>query len=354
MLFNSRFIALIVPHAPIPRQLTLTYPCTILRTVWKIRLTQRIKEKAHALGFDLVGVAPLTPSDYGGFYEAWLAQGYAGEMAYLVRPDAVAKRRDPRLILPGARSVIVVALNYYQDPPQAAEDPTDAEDAKRGRVARYAWGDDYHDVMWARLDTLAACVEAEAGHPVVHRRYVDTGPLLEREIAVRAGLGWFGKNTMLINPRLGSWLFLGELLLDLELAYDAPLCADRCGTCTRCVDACPTRCILPDRTLDASRCVSYLTIELKSEEIPLEHRSSVADWLFGCDVCQEVCPWNRFAQPTEEQAFRPRPGMPALALAELLAMDDEAFHHRFKGSPVKRAKRRGLQRNAAVVRDNAL
>lgn len=327
-------------------QLTPPTLCTILQLVGKGSLARRIKEQSRALGFDLVGVAPVEPSGYGDFYERWLAQGYAGEMAYLSRPDAVAKRRDPRLIMPEACSVVVVALNYYQGP---LETPADE---RRGRVARYAWGDDYHDLMWARLDELAAFVKAEVGRPVAHRRYVDTGPLLERELAVRAGLGWFGKNTMLINPRLGSWLLLGELLLDLELECDLPFTADHCGTCTRCIEACPTRCILPGRTLDASRCVSYLTIEFKREGLPAELRPQMGDWVFGCDICQEVCPWNRFARATDEPAFQPRPGMPAPELAELLALDDEAFRRRFKGSPIERARRRGLQRNAAVALNN--
>jgi epoxyqueuosine reductase len=317
-------------------------------------LTQRIKNKAYALGFDLVGVARLAPSAYGDSFGFWLAQGYAGEMAYLARPGAVAKRRDPRLnlsetCLTGACSVVVVALNYYQAAPELG---ASGEESKRGRVARYAWGDDYHALMWARLDELAAFVAAAVGHPVAHRRYVDTGPLLERELAVSAGLGWFGKNTMLINPRLGSWLFLGELLLDLELEFDAPFGADRCGTCTRCIDACPTGCILPDRFVDASRCISYLTIELKRAEMPEQLRPMVGDWIFGCDVCQEVCPWNRFAQATGESAFLSRPDMPRLDLAEMLALDDEQFRRLFKDSAILRAKRRGLQRNAAVVLEN--
>ncbi len=328
--------------------MTPTAPCTILHGVGADDLTGRIKDEARALGFDAVGVAPVTPSDYGDFYEAWLAAGYAGEMAYLARRDAVAKRRDPRLILPAARSVVVVALNYYQGPQKSMA----PEDGQRGRVARYAWGDDYHDLMWARLDQLAAFIAMQVGQPVAHRRYVDTGPLLERELAVRAGLGWFGKNTMLINPKLGSWLLLGELLLDLELAYDPPFRGDHCGTCTRCIAACPTACILPDRTLDASRCISYLTIEYRGEEIPQALRPYLGDWVFGCDVCQEVCPWNRFAQPTDEPAFRPRPGMPALELDELMGLDDEGFRRRFNGSPLERAKRRGLRRNAAAVLEN--
>lgn len=328
-------------------RLTPNSQCTILRRVGAYGLTQHIKDRTHALGFDLVGVTPFAPSHFGVFYEAWLDQGYAGEMAYLARPDAVAKRRDPRLIMPQARSIVVVGLNYYQ-----GSLPLHDAQKKLGRVARYAWGDDYHDLMWARLDQLTAFIEDQVGHRVSRRRYVDTGPLLERELAVRAGLGWFGKNTMLINPKLGSWLLLGELLLDLELAYDPPFRTDHCGTCTRCIEACPTGCILPDRILDASRCISYLTIELKSEEMPDELHRSVGDWIFGCDVCQQVCPWNRFARPTDEPAFQPRPGMPALELDELLALDDEAFRRRFQGSPIKRAQRRGLQRNAAVALAN--
>lgn len=317
-------------------------------------LTQRIKDKAYALGFDLVGVTALALSGYGAFFDEWLARGYAGEMTYLSHPDTVAKRRDPRRILgetcaENICSAVVVGLNYYQVEPDAA---CAASDGPRGRVARYAWGDDYHELMWARLRDLATFVEANVGRPVAHRAYVDTGPVLERELAARAGLGWIGKNTMLINQGLGSWLFLGELLLDLELEIDPPFAADHCGTCTRCIEACPTNCILPERVLDASNCISYLTIELKSAEMPPELRPRIGDWLFGCDVCQEVCPWNRFARPSHESAFRPRPGLPNLNLIELFALDDVGFRRRFGGSPIKRAKRGGLQRNAAVALEN--
>lgn len=326
------------------RRLTLDARCTILPDVLRQGLTRRIKAQARALGFDLVGVAPVKPSAYGDFFKGWLAQGYAGEMAYLARSDAVARRLDPRRILPQARAVIVVALNYYQGPELSSAGES------TGRVARYAWGDDYHDLMWSRLDALAAWIEAEVGHPVAHRRYVDTGPLLEREMAVRAGLGWFGKNTMLINPQLGSWLLLGELLLDLDLVFDPPFAADHCGTCTRCIAACPTGCILPDRTLDASRCISYLTIEFRGDEIPADLRPQVGDWVFGCDVCQQVCPWNRFARPTAEPAFQRRASLPTLR--EWLAMDADTFRRRFKASPIWRAKLGGMQRNAAVALHN--
>ena len=315
-------------------------------------LTQRIKTQAHALGFDKVGITPATTSHHVTFFKKWLARGFAGEMTYLARPDAIAKRGDPRLIMPQARSVVVVALNYFQRAPDS-RCPADIQaDEKQGRVSRYAWGADYHDIMWDRLDQLAAFVEEQVGHSVAHRRYVDTGPLLERELSVRAGLGWIGKNSMLINPKLGSWLFLGELLLDLELTYDEPFAADHCGTCTRCIDACPTQCILPSRTLNATRCISYLTIEYKNAEMPPALSPLIGDWIFGCDVCQDVCPWNRFSLPTREPAFRPRPGMPALNLAEVLAQSDEDFVLHFQGSPINRAKRRGLRRNAAAALNN--
>jgi len=315
-------------------------------------LTQRIKAQAHALGFSVVGITPATTSHHAKFFEQWLAHGFAGEMAYLTRPDAIAKRGDPRVIMPQARSVVVVALNYFQHAPNTLNSVDAQTDRKRGRVSRYAWGDDYHDLMWRRLDQLAAFVEQQVGHPVAHRRYVDTGPLLERELAVRAGLGWFGKNTMLINPRLGSWLFLGELLLDLELTADEPFSADHCGTCTRCIEACPTQCILPGRVLDASRCISYLTIEYRDTDMPPALSPLIGNWIFGCDVCQDVCPWNRFSSPTREAAFWPRPGMPAPDLAEVLALTDEDFSLRFQGSPIKRATGRGLRRNAAIALKN--
>ena len=215
-----------------------------------------------------------------------------------------------------------------------------------GVVARYAWGDDYHEVIADRLKQLVAFIEAETGHPVAHKICVDTSAVLEREWAVRAGLGWIGKNTLLIHPRTGSWLLLGELLLELDLECDAPFAADHCGTCTRCVEACPTQCILSDRALDASRCISYLTIELRGD-LPAGLRDLVGDWVFGCDVCQQVCPWNRFAHSTGEPAFAAR--HTTLDLRELAGMDEETFQARFAHSAIRRAKLKGLARNAALV-----
>ncbi len=302
---------------------------------------QLIKAQAYGLGFDLAGIAALGPMETAPAFERWLASGYAGDMAYLAR--GAEKRADTRYPVPAAKSAIVVGLDY------GGREPS-------GPVARYARGDDYHDVMLSRLRELHRYVDAVVGRPVAGKAYVDTGPILERDLARRAGLGWFGKNTMLINPRLGSFFFLGELLLDLELAPDAPFEADRCGSCRRCLDACPTDAFREARVLDATRCISYLTIELKGE-IDDALKPMIGDHLYGCDVCQEVCPWNeKFALPLGEAAFRPRAaiaGKGARTLAsELLEMSQDAFSKAFTGSPMKRAKLRGLKRNAAAALAN--
>ena len=304
-------------------------------------LETRIKAQALGLGFDLAGIARLGPVETAGAFEEWLVRGYAGDMDYL--PRAARKRRDTRLPAPGTLSALVVAMNYGGTTPA-------------GPVARYARGDDYHDVMLARLRTLHEWLGHELGREVHGKAYVDTGPLLERDLARRAGLGWFGKNTNLINPDLGSFFFLGALLLDLELEPDLPFEADRCGTCTRCLDACPTTALVEPRVLDATRCISYLTIELRGE-IPEALREPMGGLLYGCDICQDVCPWNvSFARDATEPAFAPRDvlaGKDARTLArEILAMDDDEFRSAFKSSAMKRAKLRGLKRNAAVVLGN--
>ena len=303
-------------------------------------LAECVKTRAVELGFDLVGIATLGPAETSPEFEAWLAAGYAGEMGYLER--GAEKRRDTRLPFEGVRSAIVVGLSY------GGREPA-------GPVARYARGDDYHDLMWDRLDALHRWIEREIGHVIRGKAYVDTGPILERDLARRAGLGWFGKNTMLINPSIGSFFFLGALLLDLELAPDAPFELDRCGTCTRCLDACPTGAIVEQHVVDATRCISYLTIEAKSE-IPAEFHAAIAEGghVYGCDVCQDVCPWNvRFAEELKEPAFAPREviaGKDARTLAgDLLAMEPAEFSAAFRKSPMKRAKLAGLQRNARVV-----
>ncbi len=311
-------------------------------------LARRIEAKAHRLGFDLVGIAPATPSEAIHLYKAWLEKGYHGEMAYLARPGAITRRADPAILLPGVRSVVMVAANYYTRPPAA-----ELQDPSRGLLARYAWGDDYHHVLVQRLRQLGSLVEAESGGAVAWRAYVDTAPLLERELAVRAGLGFIGKNTNLIHPRLGSWLFLGELLLTkaVETRHPPPV-QGACGRCTRCLDACPTGALVAPYVLDARRCLSYLTIELKGP-IPRDLRPLMGNRIFGCDICQEVCPWNRrFARPTADPAFQPRSDSIAPRLLELIALDDDGFQQRFRQSPVKRAKRSGLLRNVAVALGN--
>jgi len=310
-------------------------------------LAERIKREAREIGFDLVGVTAAGTATTHVRYTDWLSRGHHGEMSYLARPDAVARRADVRELLPSARSVVVVAMNYDQPPPPIPPPSSTGE----GKVARYAWGDDYHEVIAEKLKQLVAFIEAEAGHTVAHKICVDTSAILEREWAVRAGLGWIGKNTLLINPRVGSWLLLGVLLLDLALEDEAAFPTDHCGTCTRCIEACPTHCILPDRDLDAGRCIAYLTIELRGA-LPrsIDLRGSIGNWVFGCDVCQEVCPWNRFARPTREAAFAPRHAV--LNLGELLDMNEETFHAQFAHSAIRRARREGLARNASIIAAN--
>jgi epoxyqueuosine reductase len=305
-------------------------------------LSRLARANAYAVGFDLVGIAALGPAESAPAFEEWLDAGRAGAMHYLER--GATKRRDTRLPVPGTTHAIVVGLDY------GGREPS-------GPVARYARGDDYHDVMDAMLRELHRRIERDAERDVLGKPYVDTGPLLERDLARHAGLGWFGKNTNLINPERGSYFFLGALVLDLELEVDAPFEADRCGTCTRCIDACPTGAIVAPRELDARRCISYLTIELR-DEIPVELREPIGGLIYGCDICQDVCPWNvKFARELSEGSpFAPREvlaGKDARQLArELLAMSQEEFSAAFKNSPMKRAKQRGLKRNAAVVLGN--
>ncbi len=306
-------------------------------------LTAEVKKHALRVGFDLVGITKPHPSAHAVRYRDWLAKGYHADMGYMARPDAVEKRTDPRVVMPEARSIVVVGLNYYPGdfPPLRAG---------HGRVSRYAWGGDYHDVIMGRLRQLADRIERLVGEPVAHRAYVDFGPLLERELAQRAGLGWFGKNTSLIHPTLGSYVFLGELLLALELEADAPLDESRCGSCSACLDACPTGALVGPGVLDARRCISYLTIEHRST-IPEALRPLIGDWVFGCDICQEVCPWNkRFARRAEALVVEPR--RQTLDLIELLALDEHAFRARFRETPLWRPRRAGLLRNAAVVLGN--
>ena len=306
-----------------------------------MELSRLARAHAFALGFDLVGITELGPAETAAAFEEWIDAGLAGTMSYLER--GAVKRRDTRLPLPGTTHAVVVALDY------GGKEPS-------GPVARYARGDDYHDVMDEKLRALHARLERDAGRTIAGKPYVDTGPILERDLARRAGLGWFGKNTNLLNPRLGSFFFIGALVLDVALVPDAPFGGDRCGSCTRCIDACPTDAIVAPRRLDATRCISYLTIELKGD-IPVELRERIGELVYGCDICQEVCPWNvKFAHELKERAFAPREvlaGKDARTLArELLAVTQDEFSASFKNSPMKRAKLRGLKRNAVVVLGN--
>lgn len=314
--------------------------------------TERIRARAHEMGFEAVGFAPVHPSEHADVLRRWLDAGMHGEMAYLAREDAVEKRADPGVLVPGACSAVVVALPYYNED----GDPPAAADPSRGVFARYARNEDYHDLMKDRLIALQDWI-GETLLPVGGRAYVDAGPVLERELARRAGLGWYGRNTMLIRPGKGSYFFLGTLILDVPLAYDAPFVRDHCGTCHACLDACPTGALLGrDATgapvMDARRCISYLTIELRGP-IPRELRPRLGNRIYGCDICQEVCPFSRkFSSPTNEPAFMARSGVNGASLIELMSLSQEEFSARFKGSPVKRAKRRGLLRNVAVALGN--
>jgi epoxyqueuosine reductase len=307
-----------------------------------LSLEARLKHHARVLGFDLVGIAPASPADGFDRLTAWLARGYAGEMHYMER-HALA-RRHPASILPEVRSVVMVALSYFE----GGEEKKPA--APIGRVARYARGADYHAVLRGRLKQLLSWVQRET--PACRgRAVVDTAPLLERDFARRAGLGWIGKNTMLLNKRLGSYCFLGALLLDLELNPDPPHSTEHCGTCTACLDACPTQAFVGPGELDSRRCISYLTIELRGS-IPAEFRTALGDWVFGCDVCQEVCPWNRKAAHGADPAFRARSELEAIDLVELMSLSEEEFRLRFRGTALTRAGRRGLLRNAALIIGN--
>jgi epoxyqueuosine reductase len=306
-------------------------------------LVTRLRAAAARLGFARLGVAPAVKPPRHDAFRGWLSNGLAGAMhGWLERHEPL--RADPRTLLPGARSIVMLATDH------AVEGSAADGAGHTGRVARYAWGGDYHDLLRARGDTLAAWLEAEV--PGCRTRaVVDSAPLAERDFAALAGLGWIGKNTMLIDPRAGSYFLLTALLTDLDLPADVPLDVDHCGSCTACLDACPTQAFPEPRVLDANRCISALTIE-HHEAVPQAFRISMGDWVFGCDVCQEVCPWNRHAPGTTEPALLPRNGAAALDPAGLLRLDEAGFRDGFRGSAILRAKRRGLLRSAAIALGN--
>ena len=307
----------------------------------KSELKARLVSYAQQIGFDSCRIAACTAPTYATEFREWLRDDAHGEMHYMRRGEE--KRCDPEKVLLGAQSIILLALNYFQaNAPHRA-----AATLKTGRIARYAWGDDYHDVIAAKLDEIDQFLRDFGGD---QKCYVDTGPILERDHAAQAGIGWHGKSTMLIDERLGTWFFLAEILTTLELPPDEPV-PDRCGSCERCIKACPTGAITAPHRLDARRCISYLTIELKAS-IPLELRPLIGDRIFGCDDCLDACPWNRFAQVSHETAFAARHSTTGMSLRDYLELTDAEFRALFKNSPIKRIKRRGFLRNVCVALGN--
>lgn len=304
-----------------------------------VELKQKVLDRARALGFDSCRIARMRRPRHEDQFRSWLREGAAGEMDWMARTEE--KRCDPQQVLPGARSIIVLAFNYWQGVEQGR-----AADPAMGRIARYAWGQDYHAVMLRKLDELARFLSDEGG---TQKCYVDTGPILERDHAAEAGIGWHGKSTMLIDAKLGTWFFIGEILTTLELPADEAQ-PDRCGTCVRCIAACPTGAITESHRLDARLCISYLTIELKGS-IPVELRPLIGDRIYGCDDCLDACPWNRFAAISHEAAFAALPTTRML-LRDYLALDESEFRILFRTSPVKRIKRRGFLRNVCVALGN--
>jgi epoxyqueuosine reductase len=303
-------------------------------------LTRRIKYAAAELGFDAVGIAAAEPlEDEHARYMRWIEQGMHGQMQYMERNSEV--RHDVRHIVPNAKSVIVVAKNYF----------TPFEHGEVGKIARYAWGDDYHDVLPPMLDALIESID-QINPGSSSRRYTDTGPVLEKAWAVRSGIGWQGKNGNIIRRDIGSWFFLGVVITSAELVADEPM-QDYCGSCTACIDSCPTKAIVQPAVVDARSCISYWTIEAKADvEIPLPIAEHLDGWLFGCDVCQDVCPWNRFEKPTNEERFLPRNGESTLDPQQIVTLQPETFAERFRRSPLKRPKLAGLQRNAQALINN--
>jgi epoxyqueuosine reductase len=303
-------------------------------------IKERVVDLAREIGFDSCRIAACNPPAHAKEFSDWLNDGAQGEMNYMARGEE--KRRDPQKILPGAKSVIVLALNYFH-----GDQDRRSETAATGRIARYAWGDDYHEVIEAKLRKIDNFLREFGG---TQKCYVDTGPVLERDYAANAGVGWHGKSTMLIDEKLGTWFFLAEILTTLELPADERA-RDRCGTCERCINACPTGAITAPHKLDARLCISYLTIELKSA-IPLELRSLIGDRIFGCDECLDACPWNRFAKVSRDSAFAARRSTTEFSLRDYLALSDGEFRALFRNSPIKRIKRRGFLRNVCVALGN--
>lgn len=306
-----------------------------------VSLSDKIKQKSRALGFHKTGIVRAAPlPEEESRLRRWLADNYHGAMQWLEREPE--KRADPERLFPGAKSIVVVALNYFT-PHEHETDPA------KGKISRYAWGDDYHDVLKERLRALLDFIKAE--EPRADGKVcVDTAPIMDKVWAARAGLGWIGKHSNLITKDYGSWVFLGEIVLDVELDGDAELVPDHCGSCTACLDACPTGAILEPYVVDSRKCLSYATIELRAPDFPEEIVKDLNGWLYGCDICQDVCPWNRFEKPTEETRFEPRAGNVTADLDEILTLSPETYAERFRRSAMKRTKLAGLQRNARALK----
>ncbi len=307
-------------------------------------LTKKIKEKASEIGLDKIGIVRAEPlaSERERLSE-WLARGFHGEMRWMERESE--KRTDPRMIFPQAESIIVAAVNYFTPHKHS-------ESAEKGKISRYAWGDDYHDIVRGKLGELLQFIkdnEPQAEGKIC----VDTTPVMDKAWAVKAGLGWLGKHSNLITKDLGSWVFIGEIMLNLDLEYDSDIVEDHCGTCTACLDACPTGAIVEPYLVDSNRCISYATIELRAPEIPHNIAENLEGWLYGCDICQDVCPWNRFEKPTAEAGFEPRPDNISPDLNKIIEMGHDEYVEKFRRSAIKRAKLGGLKRNAETLRSNA-
>lgn len=304
-------------------------------------LTRKIKNKAQEIGIDKIGIVRAEPL----FTERerlldWLSRGFHGEMAWMERDSA--KRTDPTQLLPEAKSVIVAAVNYF-----TRHEHEDLQ--SQGKVSRYAWGDDYHEIVKSKLAELLNWIRIE--RPDAQGKIcVDTSPMMDKAWAVRAGLGWLGKHSNVISPEIGSWFFIGEILLDIELEYEEVPVADHCGTCTACIDACPTGAIVEPYVVDSRKCISYATIESRDEKLSDEIVENLNGWIYGCDICQDVCPWNRFERPTDESGFEPRNGETSLDLGTVSSMDHEEYVERFRNSSMKRTKLAGLKRNAEALK----
>ncbi len=322
-------------------RVVLHHPAFLLDNECMRLRSQEIKLRAAEIGFSGVGIVPAASLEKEGErLNKWLDDGFHGEMTWLEREPE--KRSDPRILFPGARSVIVAILNYYTDHEHSA-------DARLGKISRYAWGDDYHDVMRDKLHELLSWIKIQS--PEVEGKIcVDTAPMMDKAWAVRAGLGWLGKHSNVITTEVGSWVFIGEIILNLELEYESKLVADHCGTCTACLDACPTNAIVEPYVVDSRKCISYATIELRDETLPPQISENLEGWFYGCDICQDVCPWNRFEKPASAERFEPRHGETSISLDEILALTPESYAERFRRTAIKRAKLPALKRNATALK----